>query len=393
MHIVSMTAAVVRVPLKKKITHASHSRHDSDNLIVRCTLDDGTVGYGEGVPRAYVTGETAEGALAMFAATPLADPLAATMNGWSDVVTACDTLRFTLDEPDPRGCHANALRCAVELSVLDAFGRHAGEPLHRVTGHVEGAETIARQSDQVRYSTTITADSPAAERRSAAKMRLYGFHQCKIKVGMPGVDDSPRLRRLRRWLGRRVDIRLDANEAWTPDQAADQIRRLQPIGATCIEQPIPHGDWQAMAALRQKVDTPIMLDESLTSMPDAEQAVAHAACDLFNIRLSKCGGFLASLRLAAFARRAGLGIQLGCHPGETGLLSAAGRHWATSVGDIRYLEGSYDRHLLVEPLTDPDITFRYGGRAKRIDRPGLGVDVDVDTLTRWQVGKAAEVRF
>ena len=55
--------------------------------------------------------------------------------------------------------------------------------------------------------------------------------------------------------------------------------------------------------------------------------------------------------------------ELGCHPGESGILSAAGRHWAVSVAEIRYLEGSYDRYLLRELLTHEDITFGYGGRA------------------------------
>src|SRR5207248_4138084 len=61
---------------------------------------------------------------------------------------------------------------------------------------------------------------------------------------------------------------------------------------------------------------------------------------LFNVRLSKCGGFIPSLRLAQLARQHGLGYQLGCQVGETALLSAAGRHFATSVAGIRYLEGS-----------------------------------------------------
>ena len=73
-------------------------------------------------------------------------------------------------------------------------------------------------------------------------------------------------------------------------------------------------------------------------------AVFRTAC------VSRCG------------RAAGIGYQLGCHPGETGILSAAGRHWASVVPDIRYLEGSYDRHLLKELLTHEDITFSYGGR-------------------------------
>jgi L-alanine-DL-glutamate epimerase-like enolase superfamily enzyme len=132
--------------------------------------------------------------------------------------------------------------------------------------------------------------------------------------------------------------------------------------------------------LREKSPVPVMLDESLTGLADAKAAIASDACDLFNIRLSKCGGYLASLRLAALAHEKKLGYQLGCHPGETGILSAAGRHWASSVARIRYVEGSYDRHLFRQLVTNEDITFGYGGRAPALTAPGLGVTIATDVL-------------
>jgi muconate cycloisomerase len=126
-----------------------------------------------------------------------------------------------------------------------------------------------------------------------------------------------------------------------------------------------------------------MLDESLTSLIDAKTAVAANACDLFNIRLSKCGGFLNCLRLAAYAKANNLGYQLGCHPGESGVLSAAGRHFATSVAGIRYLEGSYDRFLFRRLVTREDITCGRGGSAPALRSPGLGVTIDTAALAQF----------
>ena len=105
-----------------------------------------------------------------------------------------------------------------------------------------------------------------------------------------------------------------------------------------------------------------------------------AGCDAFNLRLSKCGGFIPTLRLAQFAAARGLFCQLGCQVGETGILSAAGRHFAASVGGLRYLEGSYDRHLVRNRLTAEDVTFARGGLAPALTRPGLGVTVDAAKL-------------
>jgi muconate cycloisomerase len=132
-----------------------------------------------------------------------------------------------------------------------------------------------------------------------------------------------------------------------------------------------------------------MLDESLCSRRDAERAIAGGLCDLFNVRLSKCGGFLPSLRLVQLAGQHRLGCQLGCQVGETALLSAAGRHFACSVGGLRAREGSYDRHLVREPLGTSDLTFGWGGKAPALPGPGLGVTIDPAALSRVTLRKEA----
>ncbi len=384
MRIAELTACHVRLPLKRPIAHASHTRKESDNLFIRCRLADGMEGWGEGVPREYVTGETIAGAFEQLAATPLAEQLAADCNSWADVIALCQRFQPVVGR-DPRGCRANALRAAVELSILDAFGRLFGEPLSRVTHHFAPAETIRADNPRVRYSGVITAETPRKEVVSAIKMRAYGFAHCKLKVGMSGVDEVARLRRIRRWLGRRIELRLDANEAWHAAELVSAVEPLLAFEIACLEQPVPHAEVDALSNFRRWLSVPIMLDESLTSLVDAQQAISAGTCDVFNIRLSKCGGFLNSLRLAALAQQHGLEYQLGCHPGESGILSAAGRHWAASVANIRWLEGSYDRHVLATQPTYPDITFGYGGWAPALEGPGLGVAIDRARLHRMML--------
>jgi L-alanine-DL-glutamate epimerase-like enolase superfamily enzyme len=177
-----------------------------------------------------------------------------------------------------------------------------------------------------------------------------------------------------------MDVHLDANEAWHASELREKVAPLSMFNISSIEQPVPHGEVDALSELRKSLGVEIMLDESLTSMIDAQAAVDRGTCDIFNIRLSKCGGFLASLRLAAFAYDAGIAYQLGCHPGESGILSAAGRHWATSVANIRHLEGSYDSYLFRRLLTNEDLTFGYGGCAPAINRAGLGVTINEAVL-------------
>ncbi|HEX6984726.1 MAG TPA: enolase C-terminal domain-like protein [Planctomycetaceae bacterium] len=384
MRLVSLTAHHARIPLKRAVKHASHARRENDTLFVRAELDDGTVGWGEGLPRLYVTGETIESCFETLAATDLS-PLAGPLGGLADAITACREFRLPEPPAGRRDCFGNTVRCAVELAVLDAAARAAGVPLSGVTDLVAEASPIRRRSERVRYGTAVTSVKPWKEAASALAFRLYGFEQCKVKVGVAGQDEPASLCRIRRWAGSRMDLRVDANEAWPCDEIERRVEALRPFGITAVEQPVADADVGRLAAVRPRLGVPVMLDESLCSLSDADRAISERLCDLFNIRLSKCGGFVNSLFLAAKANAAGLGYQLGCMVGETGILSAAGRHFACSVGGLRYLEGSFDRHLIAERLTKEDLTFGRGGLAPALEGPGLGVTIDTAAVERVTV--------
>jgi muconate cycloisomerase len=382
MRIVELTAFQVRIPLKRVFRHASHVRTSTDNLLVRCRLEGGAVGFGEGVPREYVTGESIDSALDLLARSELSAQVEPCRD-FPAAVALAERLRTAPVPGDDRDCQGNAARCAVELAVLDAYGRHFGEPLARVTALL--APELHKPQPWVRYSGMISTNKRLKLRLYSLVTRLYRFRQVKIKVGITGHDDAARLRTLRRWLGRNIDIRVDANEAWSPADVVRRIQELQPFGVSAFEQPVPHADAGCLKEARRQTGAAVMLDESLCSLVDARRALADETCDLFNLRLSKCGGFIPTLRLAQFARAHGLGYQLGCQVGETALLSAAGRHFASTVADLRYVEGSYDRHLVREALSTKDITFRWGGWAPALDGPGLGIDVDAAALERVTV--------
>jgi L-Ala-D/L-Glu epimerase len=382
MQVVELEAAHVRIPLKRKVTHASHSRTETDNIVVRCVLSDGSVGFGEGVPRDYVTGETIDFSIDLLKRSDLAQQLSPSSD-FLAAVHAAENLKLAPTPGDDRMIQGNAARCAVELAMLDAYGRAFGEPLMNVTRIV--APELCEPRERVQYSGVIGNPKGWKGRVYPLIYRLAGFHQVKLKVGISDTDDVARTRRARRWLGRSIDLRLDANEAWPSMEAAARIRSLEPLGITSVEQPVKHEEVAALAEVRKQVRTPIMLDESLCGEVDAERAVRGGWCDLFNLRLSKCGGFIPSLRLAQLAKRHGLGYQLGCQVGETTILSAAGRHFATSVKDIRYLEGSFDRHLVWESLAAEDLTFGRGGWAPMLVGSGLGCTIDparVDWVTK-----------
>jgi muconate cycloisomerase len=385
MRIAEVEARHVRIPLRKPIRHASHRRTETDNIVVRVTLDDGAVGYGEGVPRDYVTGETIDSALDLVKRSDLAKQFEKSCENFIDAARLAENIRLVPIPGDDRLCQSNAARCALEIAILDAFGRCFGEPLMNVTKLIE--TDLYEPHAEVRYSGAIMSASGWKARAIGWAMRLYGFRQVKVKVGIAGQDDPKRLAIIRRRVGANVDLRVDANEGWSAAEASERIRAFEPFKISSVEQPVRHEEIAELARIRKEIQTPIMLDESLCGEVDAERAVRNQWCDLFNLRLSKCGGFIPTLKLAAFAARHGLGYQLGCQVGETAILSAAGRHFACSVKNIRYLEGSYDRHLVREWLSVEDITFRRGGLAPMLVGSGLGVAISPAKLDAVTVRK------
>jgi len=380
MQVKELSAFVVRIPLKKRIKHASHARTETDNVVVRVKLNDGSVGWGEGVPREYVTGESAESALDLLKATDLKSQLGECRD-FAGALRIVEDFRPAIVPGDSRGVQGNAARCAVEIALLDAYGRAFGEPLCNVTKYL--APDLYEFRERVQYSGAITSARKGLKIRMASwRWRVFGIKHLKVKVGMEGHDDPYRLKMIRGRVGKSVDIRVDANEAWPASIAADKIRELEPFGISAVEQPVSHAEVDKLAEIRKQVKTPIMLDESLCGMVDAERAAESGLCDLFNLRLSKCGGFIKSLRLAQFALKHNLGYQLGCQVGETAILSTAGRHFATSVKNLKAIEGSFDRHLVQYALGDEDVTFGWGGWAPALVRTGLGIGIQEDFVER-----------
>jgi len=384
MQIHRLTAFHVPIALRKPVRHASFTRTDNDTLLIRCVLRDGSVGWGEALPRTYVTGESIDTAWHQLAHTCLSTLADARFT--DPFATAYAVSRLPLhsaaenSQTTHRECFGNSVRCALELALLDATGRCCRRSLADLIREQPEFTDISQFTSSVRYSGVLTSQSPADQILSALKMRLFGFEQVKVKVGTAGLSDVTCLARARTILGRHCGLRLDANEAWHCENLREQVEPLLQFQPLSLEQPVPHTEVSGLGEVRrqflQPAGLPVILDESLCSAADAQRAITGQWCDAFNIRLSKCGGILRSLQLVQLARKHGIRCQLGCQVGETGILSAAGRHFACSVSDLWFLEGSFDRFLVRDRLTEQDLTFGRAGRAFSLLEPGLSVAVD-----------------
>ena len=379
----SVTIYRLRIPFHQAFRHALHSREESDAVIVKVTDTGGRSGFGESLPRSYVTGETTDTMIArirqQLAPQILQDTFAP---GWEtfEYLRSAMTDWTRSDDGNTAVVAWNAAFCAVELALLDWSLRLDSSSL---------ADLLTPVRYEVVYSGVISADSPADAAALAKRMTRLGLSQIKVKVGT--ADDLARLQAVRKAAGDNVELRADANGAWSADDAIKQLRRLAVFNLKAIEQPVRADDLLGMKRVRNESGIAVMADESLVTVQQAHALIELGACDLFNIRLSKCGGISGSLAIAKLAQQAGIKIQVGAQVGETGILSAAGRAFAASVPDIAFAEGSFGTWLLSEDITFDNLAFGYGGRAPLLKTRGLSVTVKEETLERF-AAEAIEVR-
>ena len=369
----------LNIPFRETFKHAQFERAASDAIVVRVTDIEGNRGFGEALPRDYVTGERAESVVA-FIQEQLA-PWAFSLQPGN----ATDVWQTLTDYGEAHiwgrgageGTHNTAAFCAVELALLDwAFS----------CGRESVASRWPARRAEVIYSGVISAEEPEAAAALARRFVEGGLDQLKLKVGVG--DDAGRLRRVREAVGDAVRLRVDANGAWEPDQAVEQIRALLPFGIEAVEQPVSHRHPDHVAHLRrvrEGVGVPIIVDESLVTLADAETLAAAQACDIFNIRVSKNGGLIGATAIARLAREAGIRVQVGAQVGETALLTAAGRHLAAHVDELAYAEGSFGTWLLAQDIVREDVRFGVGGAAPALVGPGLGVSVNEEAIARLAI--------
>jgi L-alanine-DL-glutamate epimerase-like enolase superfamily enzyme len=382
----------VDLPFKVTVRHAAAARTSSESLFLRLRLDNGMEGWGEALPRAYVSGEGREQAFALLRDTILPALVGRSFRSLPEAVSfleKCD------GKAPPEWVRPEvpqtAAWCSVDLALLDAFGKASGEPAQPAAG---GQAPPATSLRGYRYSGVVSAGRGWPYAVSLLKVRAFRFPQVKLKLERDGAMRAART--ARRLLGRRVDLRVDANMAWDVEQALELIGQLQAVGIRSFEQPIAAGDLAGLARLVRESSAGIVVDEGLTDRDSLQRFISQRACTGANVRISKCGGLVGAYARCREALDAGLMLQVGCQVGESSLLSAAHLALLSALAPlrpgVRYAEGCFGRHLLREDPVSPLVQFGYGGRPPR--RPagaGLGVQIDQAILMRWTVDQATVI--
>lgn len=361
------------IPFVESFKHSTKERTFSDAVVLRVEDTAGNVGYGEGLPRPYVSGETVDSMIAYLETLLWPAVAGRELPAIASEADLAALDAFIPDFAQSEIVAPNAARAAMELAILDCALKAQGRSL--------GALLPPRRP-KVTYSGVITSGSVEKAVQHARQMKLVGLRAIKIKVGLD--DDVARVKAIREVVGPDASLRLDANGAWgTVDEAVSALEAFAPHAIASVEQPLPRGPVEAYRALKDRSPIPVMVDESLVTLADADALIAAGAVDYFNVRISKCGGIYRSLEMARRAHAAGIRLQVGSQVGETALLSAAGRHLAAHLEAVDFVEGSFGTLLLTEDISADPVKFAHKGEAAVLAGPGLGVRVLEEKLAKY----------
>jgi L-Ala-D/L-Glu epimerase / N-acetyl-D-glutamate racemase len=351
------------IRFKTAFRHAAAERTATETAWIDVVASDGAVGSGESCPRSYVTGETIATARA-FASRHEASLRRSIID--------IETLQAWMTDHEEDIDANPAAWCALELALLDLIGKHNG-----VT--VETLLSVRPLADAVFRYTAVLGDAPAtAFHAMAERYREVGFRDFKIKLSGSVERDREKMAVFDKWT-ESVRLRADANNLWpAADDAIDALRRVN-YAFFAVEEPIGKDQHAELPRIARALSCAVILDESVSRVQQLSLLCDPPAYWLVNVRVSKMGGLIRSIRVLEAARARGIGVIVGAQVGETSLLTRAALTVARAAGNILVAqEGAFGTLLLERDVCDPPLMFGAGGVLSAsayptLSKPGLGI--------------------
>ncbi|MBN1224044.1 MAG: dipeptide epimerase [Candidatus Aminicenantes bacterium] len=342
----------VSMRLSEPYTIAYETVESATNVFLRIDTDQNIIGYGCAAPDLQVTGETPESVIKVLKETAF------------PAIKGSDPLRtaMILERLAPLLATQSSALAAIDMALHDILGKYCNLPIWKLLGGFR---------DRIRTSVTIGILSEAETAARAIDWVAKGFKSLKIKGGKDVASDVARLFKVREAVGPNIELRFDANQGFTLDEAVSFVDKTKSVKIELIEQPTPKGQPDLLGRVTESVIIPVMADESLITLRDAFRLARRELVDMVNIKLMKVGGIDVALQINAVARSAGLEAMVGCMD-ESGLSIAAGLHFALARANVHYadLDGHLD--LIDDPCREAVIIRE--GILYPTDRPGLGFD-------------------
>ena len=364
MEITRIHCVPVRVPRRGGVFKSSLGVSTfSENAVVEVETDSGVNGVGE-ISSVFDECGTGEAKILREAIAPRLigrDPF-------------CITECVGVMEDAVQG--AQPAKAAIEMALFDIVGRTLDTPVYNLLGGLV--------RDRVRLSYSLSMGEPNEIADRAEALVREGYTTLKAKIGQDIDADEATLSAIRQRVGSAVTIRVDVNMGWKSiDEAVEKINRLTRFDLELIEQPLPRDDLAGLATVRERVDVPIMADESVWTPADAIACVRLGSVDLINVYVTEAGGLSRAASILSIAAAAGVPCLIGSMP-ELGIGTTAQAHLAFAAPNLPFANDVngcvYHSDDVIKERLDID-----GGFLSPPPGPGLGVTVDWDKVERYRV--------
>jgi muconate cycloisomerase len=368
MKIRSIEAMLVDIPTTRVHKLSFGSITEQNYVIVRVHDEDGRIGIGE----------------------------ASTIGGPAWAEESTETIKLIIDKyitPHligklPIDLNANGLlmnklvrgnyfaKAAVEMAMLDLAARQLDVPAYALLG--------GKVHDSLPLAWTLASgntEQDIAEGEEKVALKLHNIFKLKIGYNTP-AHDVAHVKKIAEHFTGRARVQVDVNQAWSESTANNAITQLQEAGTYLIEQPVAKHNINAMARLTRRFNVAIMADESVGTLDEALSITKQAAADIFALKLTKAGGPLNTVKIAAIAQAAGISCYGGCML-ESSVGTAAYLHTFAAIDNISEGCELFGPKLLKDDLITEPLTFKDFSIVVN-NGPGFGIDIDPQKLAFYR---------
>lgn len=373
MKLVNFNVIEIAIPFHSKFKHSLASRIKSSSVIFEIIADNGMNGFGEGAPREYVTGESIETTIRAlrFVSEKLKNKTINLSANTIDIIKniqnqLSDILKFS-----------PSAKCAMELALLDLFGKILSKPVMSFFGD--------QKTIDVSYSGVIADNKFSEISKILNLIKLFYIKQVKIKAGNNFNADLEKFKIIKSYLGDDIEFRIDANGAWNLKEALKRIEFYNKYDVNIFEQPMGTDLKKDYPFLLKRVGdkNKIFVDESICNFDDAMWFIDNKGANGINLKISKHGGLINTLLIHKLSSDNGFENQIGCHVGETSILTSASVVFSALTKELFAYEGAYGNFLLEFDLIKNPVQFdKYGNLNTEVfnSKIGFGIEIDPNLL-------------
>jgi len=366
MKIANLETIPFRIPLKKVTEWAKGKQDAAEHVLVKIYTDEGIIGIAEAPPRPTIYGESTESI--KFAIDRWFAPMIIGMSPF-DIEKIWNRLDTIAWNPTAKG--------AIDIALHDIIGKVLHLPCYQLFGY---------WTNKIRLSWCVNLN-PIKEMVEEGKQMIesYGFKALKLKVGMDPKKDIEMVRTMRKELGDEILIYVDANQGYDPFTAVSTIREMMEYHIAFVEEPCAVWDKKGRKMVSEKLDIPLMGDESCFTPIDVMREIELGSLRIVSIKTARTG-FTLSKKIIHLCEQAGIRNLHGMQ-GDTSVGSLASAHLCAGFKNTNFYYPSEICFFL--QLTDDFLKkpiMIKDGYLHLTEEPGLGIVMDDKKFEKFKIG-------